>query len=130
MKRFKRWLLTSKCSGRMLDLKADVAADPRFPSRGEKNVYRLYLERQQACKACLETFEDVWMLYLEYRRREISMSFIEDAISAGFTREQAEFLDECTARRPHTHSIDDIDGLEEALEDAGIEAEESEDEND
>lgn len=50
--------------------------------------------------------------------------FLEDAIEAGFSREQAEFLDERLAKYPHSHTVEEIDGLEDALED--IEEEEEE----
>jgi hypothetical protein len=43
------------------------------------------------------------------------MSFISDAIDAGFTQEQSEFLDGVMAKVGHIHSIDDVEGLEEAL---------------
>lgn len=53
------------------------------------------------------------------------MSFILDAIEAGFTQSQAEFLDECLAKYPHSHDMTEIDGLEEAL----AEEEEEDDED-
>jgi hypothetical protein len=44
------------------------------------------------------------------------MNFIQDAIDAGFTREQAEFLETRLALYPHAHEIDEVHGLVEALE--------------
>lgn len=55
-------------------------------------------------------------------------AFYDDATEAGFTPDQARFLDECLAKHPHTHDVDDIVGLEEALDDAGVEIGEEEDE--
>jgi hypothetical protein len=54
--------------------------------------------------------------------------FIDDAIEAGFSMEQAKFMDECIAKYPHTHDIDEIEGLEEALE--SVEGEEEVDAED
>jgi hypothetical protein len=60
------------------------------------------------------------------------MSFLSDALAAGFSESQARFMDEFLAKHPHQHEIEDVDGLDEALEEAGLEFEEGdeEDEND
>lgn len=52
------------------------------------------------------------------------MSFITDAIEAGFTAEQAAFLEERMAQYPHSHEIDEINGLEEVLAEEEDEEEE------
>jgi hypothetical protein len=44
------------------------------------------------------------------------MSLYDDAIEAGFTEEQADFIAERLAVVGHKHEIEDIDGLEEELE--------------
>lgn len=43
--------------------------------------------------------------------------FLDEAMEVGFTKEQAEFLEERLALNPHGHDMSDIDGLEEALAD-------------
>ena len=53
--------------------------------------------------------------------------FEEAALEAGFTKDQIEFMDEWLAKYPHTHSMDEVDGLETALEEIG-EGEDVEDE--
>jgi hypothetical protein len=53
--------------------------------------------------------------------------FKRKALKAGFTEEQADFLDQNVAEFPHTHEISEIDGLEEEL--AGSE-DDSEDDSD
>jgi hypothetical protein len=40
--------------------------------------------------------------------------FVRDAMKAGFTQEQAKFLEENVSG--HSHDVDDIEGLEELLE--------------
>ena len=55
------------------------------------------------------------------------MSFKREAIDAGFTEKQAEFLASRLARNPHNHEIDQVEGLENRLdeiEETLIEAEE------
>lgn len=42
--------------------------------------------------------------------------FYKDAIAAGFTSSQAKFLDDRLAKYPHEHEIEDVIGLEDALE--------------
>jgi len=44
-------------------------------------------------------------------------TFIRAEMAAGFSQEQAEFMDEALAKHPHTHDIEDIGDLEERLED-------------
>jgi hypothetical protein len=41
--------------------------------------------------------------------------FYKEAIAAGFTEKQARWLEENVAEEGHTHAIDDVEGLEEAL---------------
>ena len=53
--------------------------------------------------------------------------FSKQAQKAGFTKEQADFLDTMLAKFPHMHDIDDIEGLEEALEGDGEEDEDDDD---
>ena len=48
-------------------------------------------------------------------------AFQKKAIAAGFTPNQAAFLDLEMAKFPHEHEIEDVIGLEEALEDDGEE---------
>ena len=43
-------------------------------------------------------------------------AFTKQAVIAGFTQAQADFLDSRLAKFPHTHEMEDIEGLEEALE--------------
>lgn len=52
-------------------------------------------------------------------------AFTKQAVIAGFTQAQADFLDSRLAKFPHIHEMEDIEGLEEALE---SEDEEEEDE--
>ena len=42
--------------------------------------------------------------------------FQEMAKEAGFTDKQIEFLNDFVAKYPHSHSVEEIDGLEEMLE--------------
>lgn len=42
-------------------------------------------------------------------------AFVKAAVAAGFSESQAEFMDEWLAGANHTHDIEDIEGLEEAL---------------
>lgn len=50
--------------------------------------------------------------------------FIESGLESGFTESQLEFMWVFLAKYPHTHSMDEIDGLEEALEEVEEEEEE------
>jgi hypothetical protein len=43
--------------------------------------------------------------------------FVTDAIAAGFTRQQALWLEENVAEEGHSHEIEDVEGLEELLQD-------------
>lgn len=52
--------------------------------------------------------------------------FLKDAIEAGFTEEQAEFMWRFLALEDHQHEIEDVVGLEDALQ-AEEEEEEEED---
>jgi hypothetical protein len=54
--------------------------------------------------------------------------FIGLAIAAGFSREQAEFLAENVAKYPHSHDMNEIHGLDEALADIETSLEEDDDE--
>lgn len=54
--------------------------------------------------------------------------FIDSAITCGFTEDMAEFMWKYLAKFPHTHDIDDVVGLEEALEDIEDAEEEEEEE--
>ena len=45
--------------------------------------------------------------------------FRREAKLAGFSNNQVEFLWKCMAQKPHTHRIDEIDGLEDVIEDLG-----------
>lgn len=42
--------------------------------------------------------------------------FVTEAIAAGFTRQQAVWLEENVAEEGHGHDIEDIDGLADALD--------------
>ena len=53
--------------------------------------------------------------------------FTEAAKRAGFTAEQAKFMEEFVALSGHHHDIEEVDGLEEAL--GEVEEEEDEDED-
>lgn len=54
----------------------------------------------------------------------------EECYSAGFSKKQVDCLIEHFAHRPHTHTIDEVDGLEEELEELGSESDiEDEDED-
>ena len=44
------------------------------------------------------------------------MNFRQLALDAGFNEEQASFLEQHFAPLPHTHSMGEVEGLEEALE--------------
>ena len=54
--------------------------------------------------------------------------FIKQALEAGFTQEQIDFMEGYLAKLPHTHEISDIDELEETL--ADLEGEEEGEGND
>ena len=56
--------------------------------------------------------------------------FIQDAVDAGFTQEQAEFMWDALAQKPHTHSVDEITGLEEAIAEEVAEIADGEDDED
>ena len=43
-------------------------------------------------------------------------AFTKQAVAAGFSQQQADFMDSMLAKFPHMHEIEDIEGLEEALE--------------
>lgn len=43
-------------------------------------------------------------------------AFTKQAIAAGFSQAQADFMDSMLAKFPHGHDMDEIEGLEEALE--------------
>ncbi len=43
-------------------------------------------------------------------------AFTKQAIAAGFSQQQADFMDSMLAKFPHIHDMEDIEGLEEALE--------------
>jgi len=43
-------------------------------------------------------------------------AFTKQAVAAGFSQQQADFLDTMLAKFPHMHDMEDIEGLEEALE--------------
>jgi hypothetical protein len=43
-------------------------------------------------------------------------AFTKQATAAGFSQQQADFMDSMLAKFPHTHEIEEIEGLEEALE--------------
>lgn len=53
--------------------------------------------------------------------------FVNEAIEAGFTRQQAEFMSDMLAKYPHTHSVGEVEGLEELLDDMEEEGEDNED---
>ena len=42
--------------------------------------------------------------------------FITEAMAAGFTRAQAEWMELNVAEEGHTHEIEDVEGLQEALD--------------
>ena len=50
--------------------------------------------------------------------------FIENAIEAGFSRKEAEFMDNALAKFPHSHDVSDVEGLEGALEELGVDVDE------
>ena len=37
--------------------------------------------------------------------------FVDNAVEAGFTVQQAEFMDQWLAKFPHNHDVSEIDGL-------------------
>ena len=49
--------------------------------------------------------------------------FFTEAVNAGFTPAQAKWLEENVAEEGHTHEIEDVEGLEEALAGEEIEDE-------
>ena len=58
-----------------------------------------------------------------------SAEFRRVALSVGFNVNQAKFLDEALAKHPHSHEIEDVEGLPETLEELGVtDAEEDEEE--
>lgn len=56
--------------------------------------------------------------------------FVNEAIEAGFTRQQAEFMSDMLAKYPHSHSVSEVEGLEELLDDMEEEGEEDGDNED
>jgi hypothetical protein len=42
--------------------------------------------------------------------------FLTEAIAAGFSRQQAEWLEANVAEEGHVHTIEDVEGLAEALD--------------
>lgn len=42
--------------------------------------------------------------------------FVKLAVAAGFTKAQAEFMEEYLSEPGHTHEIEDVEGLAEALD--------------
>ena len=61
---------------RIGDLLGDAKADPSFPKRTSKKKTILdYLERNDACYACLETFKDAFKLYQKFTAQEEEISF-------------------------------------------------------
>ncbi len=42
--------------------------------------------------------------------------FLTTAMAAGFSRQQAEWMEENCAEEGHTHEIDDVEGLAQALD--------------
>jgi hypothetical protein len=48
--------------------------------------------------------------------------FIEAAIDAGFSESMAEFMDQWLAKYPHGHSVDEIDGIDELVDEKVDEA--------
>ena len=60
-----------------------------------------------------------------------SKEFIKRALAAGFPPEQADFLNSHVAKYPHVHDMDEVTGLEEALDELSEpEDEEPEEEED
>jgi len=49
--------------------------------------------------------------------------FLADAVEAGFTEDQAQFMWRYVSLDGHRHEIEDVDGLEEALEEVEEEIE-------
>lgn len=54
------------------------------------------------------------------------MNFLNDALEAGFTQAQAEFLNDRVAPYPHSHEMSEVEGLDEVLEEMEEEEEEEE----
>jgi hypothetical protein len=54
--------------------------------------------------------------------------FKTEAIAAGFTEKQAAFMEDWLAFEGHSHEIEDVDGLSEALAGEPYEEEEEEEE--
>lgn len=50
--------------------------------------------------------------------RKINMNdqYEDNGLDSGFTEKQLQFLEDWFAKQGHTHSIDEVDGLEETLE--------------
>lgn len=46
--------------------------------------------------------------------------FISLAMAAGFSRSMADFMDNWLAKHPHSHEIEDVEGLGESLEELGL----------
>lgn len=56
--------------------------------------------------------------------------FKQRAKLAGFNTNQIDFMWECLAKIPHTHEIDEVEGLEEELEGLGVGEGEEDEEQD
>jgi 16S rRNA C967 or C1407 C5-methylase (RsmB/RsmF family) len=56
------------------------------------------------------------------KEKRVMEEFIELAEEVGFTKDQAEFMYEHMARRPHTHTAEEILGIEDVVEEALDEA--------
>jgi hypothetical protein len=48
----------------------------------------------------------------------VSNQFVEAAMEVGFTQEQAEFMDELLAKYPHSHRVEEVEGLDDYIETA------------
>ena len=48
--------------------------------------------------------------------------FTDMAVEVGFTQEQADFMEQWLAQESHSHGVDEIDGLDEAIDEKVDEA--------
>ncbi len=74
-------------------------------------------ENEEVSKFVNSLFKaDVTVYLTDERTRRNMNEFRSAAADAGFSIKQIDFLEEFVAPKPHTHDIDEVIGLEEALE--------------
>jgi len=96
--------------------------------------YRIGLERpiksNQITTIGLKVDTISLLIKTEMKGKKMKERFMQDAVDSGFTQEQADFMWEALAKKPHTHPVEEIVGLDEAVAEAVAEAVEEEEDED